>query len=76
MNERRAPGLYLHPRTQMVARARGEFHVLVARFMADNGQLTYTELAQIMLLGPEIPLKYALRAERHPDDPDKKADEE
>jgi hypothetical protein len=76
VSERRGPGLRLHCRTQMVALARAEFHVIVAQFLADHDNLTDIELTQIMLLAPEIPLKYALRAERHPDDPGKKADEE
>ena len=72
----RPPGLRIHSRTMMVQRAEGEFHVLVAQFLNDHSHLTDIELAQIMLIAPPIPLKYALRAERHPDDPERKADEE
>jgi len=70
------PGLKLHPRTMLVQRAEAEFHVLVARFLDAHSDLTDIELAQIMLIAAPIPLKYALRAERHPDNPSRKADEE
>ena len=72
----RPPGLRLHSRTMMVQRAEAEFHVLIAQFLCDHDHLTDIELAGIMLLAPEIPLRQALRAERHPDDPTRKADEE
>jgi hypothetical protein len=70
------PGLRLHRRTMLVQRAESEFRVVVLDFLDKNDHLTDVELAQIMLLAPAIPLKYALRAERHPDDPSRKADEE
>jgi hypothetical protein len=60
----------------MVERARAEFGVVVLQFLSDHGYLTDIELAGIMLFAPEVPIRYALRAERHPDDPDRKADEE
>jgi hypothetical protein len=69
------PGLRLHPRTQKVSVAEAEFHVLVARFLDEHSDLTDIELAGIMLLAPAIPIKFALRAERHPEDPNRKADE-
>ena len=69
------PGLRLHPRTMRMVRAEAEFRVMVLTFLDANSDLTDVELAQIMLLAPAIPLKYALRAERHPDDPSRKADE-
>jgi len=72
----RAPGLRLHPRTMMVQRAEAEFRVCVLEFLDSHDGLTDVELAGIMLLAPAIPIKYALRAERHPDDPSRKADEE
>ena len=53
-------GLKLHPRTQMVGLARAEFHMLVANFLSDHSYLTDIELAGIMLLAPEIPIRYAL----------------
>jgi len=59
-----------------VQQAEAEFHVLVAGFLDAHSDLTDVELAQIMLIAPPIPLKYALRAERHPEDPTRKADEE
>jgi hypothetical protein len=68
-------GLRLHPRTMRVQRAEAEFRVAVLAFLDANSDLTDIELAGIMLLAPAIPIKYALRAERHPDDPSRKADE-
>ena len=72
----RPPGLRLHSRTIRVARAEAEFRVVVLAFLDAHADLTDIELAGIMLLAPGIPIRYALRAERHPDDPSRKADEE
>ena len=73
--ERRAPGLRLHPRTMSVQRAEAEFRVVVLEFLDSHADLTDIELAGIMLIAPEVPIRYALRRERHPDDPSRKADE-
>ena len=59
----------------MVQRAEAEFHVLVAQFLNDHNHLTDIELATIMLIAPPIPLRMALRIERH-GTTDKEADEE
>jgi hypothetical protein len=72
----RAVGLRLHPRMMMVSRAEAEFRVCVLEFLDKHADLTDIELAGILLLAPAIPIKYALRAERHPEDPSCKADEE
>lgn len=68
-------GLRLHPRTMLVSRAEAEFRVCVLEFLDSHDDLTDIELAGIMMLAPAIPIKYALRRERHPDDPSRKADE-
>ncbi len=60
----------------LVQLAEAEFRVCILEYLDEHADLTDVELAQIMLLAPAIPLKYALRAERHPEDPTRKADEE
>lgn len=69
------PGLRLHPRTLPADRAGAEFHDWLWRFQRDK-DLTDIELMQILSESQQRILKYMLRAERHPGDPDKKADEE
>lgn len=69
-----APGLRLHPRTMPVERAKAELGMILARFQAD-ADLTDTEMLVILAEQRRRLLKYRLRAERHPDDPDRKADE-
>jgi hypothetical protein len=68
------PGLRLHPRTMPVRSAGIHFRDYVNRFQDERG-LTDIEMAQILTESLQIVLKYMLRAERHPDDPDHKADE-
>lgn len=68
------PGLRLHPRTIPVNQAGAEFHDWLWRFQEDK-ELTDIELMQILTDALERRLKYKLRAERHPHNPDKKADE-
>ncbi len=70
------PGLRLHPRTMLVQKAEAEFQVCLLQFLDSHSHLTDIELAHIMLIAPVVPLQYALRAERHPEDPTRKADEE
>jgi hypothetical protein len=72
----RPPGLRIHPRTMMVQIAEAEFDVAVLQFLDSHDHLTDVELAGIMLRAVRYPLKQLLRAERHPDDPERKADEE
>lgn len=62
----------LHPRTMIVRQAEQEF----SRFLLDLIQkydLTFAE--QIRMHSEQISIccKYAIRSERHPDDPEKKA---
>ena len=64
----------LHPRTRIVDKARLEFDQFLLD-LADTHELTYGEL--FSMLGQAIAhnAKYQIRAERHPNDPDKKGDE-
>ena len=64
----------LHSRTRVVDKARLEFDQFLLD-LADKHELTYGEL--FSMLGQAIAnnAKYQIRAERHPDDPDKKGDE-
>ena len=70
-----APGLRLHKRTMTVQRAEGAIHGYVLAAMEEFG-LTYAETAMILSSLTSNALKYALREERHPGNPGKKADEE
>lgn len=65
----------LHERTLMVQKARGEISTMVFEY-AEKNDLTSVELLQALTSVIETELKYMLRAERHPDDPSKRADEE
>ena len=68
-------GLKLHARTMLVQRASAELHTLILEFQERAG-LTDIEMAVVLTERQQSVLKYALRAERHPDDPERKADEE
>jgi hypothetical protein len=69
-----AVGLHLHPRTMLNQSADAELHGLLAEWQARHG-LTFAEVAVILAGRQQSVLKYVLRAERHPDHPDRKADE-
>jgi hypothetical protein len=69
-----APGLRLHQRTMTVQRAEGAVHGYLLAAMEEY-DLTWTETAVILTSLAQNALKYALREERHPGNPDKKADE-
>lgn len=75
MANKQAPGLRLHKRTIPVNTAGAEFSDWLWRFQAVKG-LTDIELLQILNDSQQRVLTLALRAERHPGNPDKKADEE
>lgn len=75
MNETRSPGLRLHPRTMPASRAGAEFHDWLWRFQ-DAKQLTDVEMLQILQESQSRIMIHLLRAERHPGEPDRKADEE
>ena len=64
----------LHPRTVVLQRARHAFETFLLELETEH-ELTYGEL--FSLLGNAVAnlAKYQIRAERHPDDPDKKGDE-
>lgn len=68
-------GLRLHPRTMPVQAASAELGMTLARFQQEH-DLTDNEMLVILATQQGRLLKYRLRAERHPDDPDRKADEE
>jgi hypothetical protein len=72
---KRAPGLRLHPRTMPVQKAEAKLEQLLLEFQ-DEYDLTDIEMLRI-LIGRQMTItKYMLRAERHPEDPERKADEE
>ena len=64
----------IHPRTAVVQQARHAFETFLLD-LEQKHELTYGEL--FSLLGNAIAnlAKYQIRAERHPDHPDKKGDE-
>jgi len=66
--------LKLHYRTMTVQRASVALHEATLK-LADTYDLTWIELAMILGERQQAVLKYPLREERHPDNPDKKADE-
>lgn len=71
----RTPGLRLHRRTMQVQQAEAELGVTLARFQREH-DLTDVEMARALTGQLDRVLKYVLRRERHPDNPDRKADEE
>ena len=62
-------------RSQEVAIAQSEIAVKLNKLQAEHG-LTNIEMLQAVTSWQGTALKYMLRTERHPDDPDKGADEE
>ena len=75
MSGRRAPGLRLHSRTMQVQGAEAHIKLRLIELQQEY-DLTDIEMLQILHLAQLSVLKWMLRAERHPDDPDRKADEE
>lgn len=65
----------LHARTMPVGRAQSELGIWVWEWMKTH-DLTYVEAVRCLLEVIQGITKYQLRQERHPDDPDAKADEE
>jgi hypothetical protein len=65
----------LHPRTLPVQQASNELDGLVWDWM-ERHDLTYVEAVRCLLETTQGITKYVLRDERHPDDPEHKADEE
>jgi hypothetical protein len=64
----------VHPRTRRVDEAERELHEAWDRIWTKH-ELTVLEALIILQSIPQTVLKYALRRERHPEDPDKFADE-
>ncbi len=66
----------LHERTMMVQQAGNKLARVILEWSEKEGEeLTWIEVARILNEQVAMALKYALRVERHPDDPEKKADE-
>lgn len=70
----RAPGLRLHDRTRHVQRAEYDIRGKLLDLQEEH-DLTDIEMLQVLNSAEGVVLKYMLRRERHPDDPEKKADE-
>lgn len=64
----------LHERTLPVNRAAAEFRAMVWQWV-DGQDLTYAEFLGMVLDLAQGVKKHMLREERHPGEPDKKADE-
>lgn len=64
----------LHPRFQPVAEATRAIGVAVAEAV-EKYELTYGEIFSILSQAMAAWAKYAIRQERHPDEPGKKGDE-
>jgi hypothetical protein len=65
----------LHPRTMMVKRAEVELSQFLLDW-AERHELTSCEIARALTEQTRMCLKSILRAERHPEDPNKKADQD
>ncbi len=62
----------LHPRFFVVKEAKAKFDDACMNLLND---LTYVEALQVLNEAQAAMLKYCLRKERHPDEPEKKGDE-
>ena len=65
----------LHPRVQIVQQAHNELDLAVID-MCKKYELTYAELFSVLNQIEVSWIKYAIRDERHPDDPEKRGGEE
>ncbi|GGM27867.1 hypothetical protein GCM10011608_10870 [Micromonospora sonchi] len=63
----------LHARTMPVQRASNAIRAELGR-LQDEYDLTDVEMLRVLIEHQQSITKYMLRAERHPDDPDRKAD--
>ena len=69
-------GLKLHPRVMLCQKHHADFLGVLCDFLKDR-DITYTELLIVINeVTANNVLKYMLREERHPDDPEKRAGEE
>lgn len=64
----------IHPRAQIVSGAEQQISRRVAE-IANTVDLTHVEVVSILLRLAADWHRFVLRSERHPDDPNKKADE-
>lgn len=64
----------LHPRTLPVQGAEAEIRLALIRLQQER-DLTDVEMLQAVGVWQASVLKYMLRAERHPEDPDRPADQ-
>lgn len=64
----------LHPRTQLVDRARIDVEEALDKLQNEH-DLTYAEMLTIINHYQAVILRFMLRMERHPNKPDKGADE-
>lgn len=64
----------IHWRTQIVLKAKSDMDVAVLKLVNKYG-LTAVEVVTLLLQSAESWNVFALRQERHPKEPDKKADE-
>jgi hypothetical protein len=67
-------GIKLHERTMKVQTAQNELEALISKFVKKN-DLTMVETLQVLTSYIQTELKYALREERHPEDPSTPGDE-
>ena len=65
----------LHRRTMIVKSAEVELNLFLLQW-AERYELTWCEMARALTEQIQMCLKCMLRAERHPEDPNKKADED
>ena len=75
MSQPRAPGLRLHPRTMIVQSASAHLYGALLNFQSER-DLTDAEMMTVLAENVQRWAKFQLRTERHPDDPERKADEE
>lgn len=67
-------GIQLHKRTMLCQKAGNELSSLITTWLQKH-DLTYLEAIRCIQEVQFRWINYALRAERHPDDPERKADE-
>jgi len=65
----------LHKRTLPVNRSGAKLTDMLWKFQDDH-ELTYVEMLRLLIEHQQRITKYMLRDERHPEDPNHKADEE
>lgn len=73
--ERDKMSLKIHKRYFLVREAHGELAEAIFKIL-EKHKLTYLELVRILLEEASVWTTQGLRHERHPEDPDRKADEE